>query len=82
VSCFTGSFSFLHLYKPDQIFSARKPVTHEGQPHFMCVMHTELKNILTRFIFGEKAKERIEYTDIHLYMYKQMTLKPKGTERQ
>jgi len=48
----------------------------------MCVMHTELKNILTRFIFGEKAKERIEYTDIHLYMYKQMTLKPKGTERQ
>lgn len=59
MSCFTVSFWFLHLYKPDQTLSARKPGMHEGQPHFMCVMHTEFKNISTHFIFGEKAKERM-----------------------
>lgn len=59
MSFFTVSFWFLHLYKPDQTLSTRKPVMHEGQTHFMCVMHTELKNDSTRFIFGEKAKERM-----------------------
>lgn len=49
MSSFTVSFWFLHSYKPDQTLSARKPVMHEGQPHFMCVMHTELKKHLNLF---------------------------------